>query len=82
MANTLFNSLSTISVQVGGSGTIGGNPASNSTIVLSNAASGKRRIAEMDDVNDANTISGYTLLYNANTSTYDLVPLNLDGGGF
>jgi hypothetical protein len=82
MANTLFNNLESVRVQVGGSGTIGGNPASNSTIVLSNAASGKRRISEMDDVNDADTVSGYTLLYNANTSTYDLVPLNLDGGGF
>ena len=62
MANTLFNNQSTsIKVNVGQTGSIGGNQGGD-PVTLRTSASGKSNIADLDDVNDATLVDGGTLV--------------------
>ena len=82
MANTLFNSTSSnIKVSIGGSGGIQGATSSN-TVTLTGGGSGKSKIADMLDVNDATEVDGGTLVYDAATDQYVLKALPIDGGTF
>lgn len=84
MAETLFNNTgSNIKVSLGGSGSIAGQaPNSSNTVTLSTTASVKRRLTEMEDVDDTAPIDGGTLIFNETTSTYELRAMNVDGGTF
>ena len=83
MANTLFNQKTTsIKVNVGASGGIVGSPMSANTITLTNSALGKRKLAELEDVDDTVEVDGGTLVYDASSEEYVLQALNLDGGSF
>jgi hypothetical protein len=83
MANTLFNQKTTsIKVNVGASGGIVGSPMSANTITLTNSALGKRKLSELEDVDDTVEVDGGTLVYDAASDEYVLQALNLDGGSF
>ena len=83
MANTLFNSTSSnIKVSIGGSGGIQGATSSNTVTLTSGGGSGKNKIADMLDVNDATEVDGCTLVYDAATDQYVLKALPIDGGTF
>jgi hypothetical protein len=83
MANTLFNSTSSnIKVSIGGSGGIQGATSSNTVTLTSGGGSGKNKIADMLDVNDATEVDGGTLVYDAATDQYVLKALPIDGGTF
>jgi len=82
MANTLFNNQSTsIKVNVGQTGSIGGNQGGD-PVTLRTSASGKSNIADLDDVNDASLVDGGTLVYEASSNNYVLKNPNIDGGTF
>lgn len=82
MANTLFNNQSTsIKVNVGQTGSIGGNQGGD-PVTLRTSASGKSNIADLDDVNDATLVDGGTLVYQASSNNYVLKNPNIDGGTF
>lgn len=83
MANTLFNSTSSnIKVSIGGSGGIQGATSSNTVTLTSGGGSGKNKIADMLDVNDATEVDGGTLVYDATADEYVLKALPIDGGTF
>lgn len=84
MANTLFNQTGTnIKVNIGGSGAVAGqSPNASNTVTLSTSASAKRRIRELEDVNDNQIVDGGTLVYDQSTSNYVLKALDVDGGTF
>jgi len=83
MANTLFNQNSTnIKVNIGSSGGVVGSTLSSNSVTLSNRAVGKKKLTEMEDVNDATEIDGGTLVYDADNDEYVLKALNVDGGTF
>ena len=83
MANTLFNQKTTsIKVNVGASGGIVGSPMSANTITLTNSALGKRKLSELEDVDDTVVVDGGTLVYDSSSDEYVLQALNLDGGSF
>ena len=83
MANTRFNSTSSnIKVSIGWSGGIQGATSSNTVTLTSGGGSGKNKIADMLDVNDATEVDGGTLVYDAATDQYVLKALPIDGGTF
>jgi len=83
MANTLFNTKSTsIKVNVGSSGGVVGSTLSSNAVTLTNSAVGKKKVAELEDVNDTNVVDGGTLVYDADNEEYVLQALNVDGGTF
>ena len=83
MANTLFNQNSTnIKVNIGSSGGVVGSTLSSNSVTLSNRAVRKKKLTEMEDVNDATEIDGGTLVYDADNDEYVLKALNVDGGTF
>lgn len=82
MANTLFNQTSSnIKVSIGGSGGIQGATSSN-TVTLTSSSSGKNKISDLLDVNDATEVDGGTLVYDAAAEEYVLKALPIDGGTF
>lgn len=83
MANTLFNQKSSsIKVNIGSSGGVVGSTLSANAVTLTNTAAGKKKIAQMEDVNDATLVDGGTLVYDAESDQYNLQALNVDGGTF
>jgi len=84
MANTLFSQTSAnIKVNLGGSGAIAGqSPNASNTVTISTSASIKKRLRELEDVNDNILVDGGTLVYDTATQTYVLRTLNMDGGEF
>ncbi len=83
MANTLFNQTSSnIKVSIGGSGGIQGATSSNTVTLTSAGGSGKNKIADLLDVNDATEVDGGTLVYDAANDEYVLKALPIDGGTF
>lgn len=84
MSNTLFNQTGTgIKVNLGGSGAIAGqSPNASNTVTISTTAAIKRRLRELEDVNDNTVVDGGTLVYDATSETYVLRALSLDGGTF
>ena len=83
MDNTLFNQTSSnIKVSIGGSGGIQGATSSNTVTLTSAGGSGKSKIADLLDVNDATEVDGGTLVYDAANDEYVLKALPIDGGTF
>lgn len=83
MANTLFNQKSSsIKVNIGSSGGVVGSTLSANAVTLTNTAAGKKKIAQMEDVNDATLVDGGTLVYDAESDQYNLQALDVDGGTF
>lgn len=83
MANTLFNQkTSSIKVNIGSSGGVVGSTLSANAVTLTNTAAGKKKIAQMEDVNDATLVDGGTLVYDAESDQYNLQALDVDGGTF
>lgn len=83
MANTLFNQKSsTIKVNIGSSGGVVGSTLSANAVTLTNTATGKKKLAELEDVNDATEVDGGTLVYDADNDEYVLQALSVDGGTF
>ena len=81
MANTLFNQKSSsIKVNIGSSGGVVGSTLSANAVTLTNTAAGKKKIAQMEDVNDATLVDGGTLVYDAESDQYNLQALDVDGG--
>lgn len=83
MANTLFNSKSTsIKVNIGSSGGVVGSTLSSNNVTLTNTAAGKKKLAELEDINDTTIVDGGTLVYDADNEEYVLKALDVDGGTF
>jgi len=83
MANTLFNQKSSsIKVSLGSSGGVVGSTLAANNVVLTNTSAGKKKIAELLDVNDSSPVDGGTLVYDEDTEQYNLQALNVDGGTF
>lgn len=83
MANTLFNQkTSSIKVNIGSSGGVVGSTLSANAVTLTNTAAGKKKLSELEDVNDAVEVDGGTLVYDAQNDQYNLQALNVDGGTF
>jgi len=83
MANTLFNQKSsTIKVNIGSSGGVVGSTLSANAVTLTNTATGKKKISELEDVNDTTEVDGGTLVYDADEGEYVLQALSVDGGTF
>jgi predicted MarR family transcription regulator len=83
MANTLFNQKSSsIKVNIGSSGGVVGSTLSANAVTLTNTAAGKKKIAQMEDVNDTTLVDGGTLVYDADNDQYNLQALDVDGGTF
>ena len=83
MANTLFNQKSSsIKVNIGSSGGVVGSTLSANAVTLTNTAQGKKKLAELEDVNDATEVDGGTLVYDADEGEYVLQALSVDGGTF
>lgn len=84
MTTTLFNQTGTgIKVGLGGSGAIAGqSPNASNTVTITTTAAQKRRLRELEDVNDNTVVDGGTLVYDNSTSTYVLKALDIDGGTF
>lgn len=80
----LFNqSGGNIKVNLGGSGSVAGqSPNASNTVTISTTASVKRRLRELEDVNDSTIVDGGTLVYDEATSNYVLKALDVDGGTF
>ena len=55
---------------------------SNTVTLTSGGGSGKNKIADMLDVNDATEVDGGTLVYDAANDEYVLKALPIDGGTF
>ncbi len=82
MANTLFNNTGTsIKVNVGTTGSLGGNQGGD-PVTLTTTASGKSKVADLDDVNDQVLVDGGTLVYEASSNNYVLKNPDIDGGTF
>lgn len=83
MANTVFNSLgANIKVSLGTGGGVVGSTTSANNITLTSTATGRKKLAEMDDINDSVEVDGGTLVYDTSTQTYVLKALPIDGGTF
>ena len=83
MANTLFNQkTSSIKVNIGSSGGVVGSTLSANAVTLTNTAAGKKKLSELEDVNDTVEVDGGTLVYDAQNDQYNLQALNVDGGTF